>query len=323
MTCFDLSMEMDPVLRRTFSDTMHRALVPIWVVLLVITLVTRPSYAQNGASVEESEGPLRLMSYNIRFDNPAEEGSPIAWDARRDRVASVIRFHRPSILGTQEGLLHQLMDLEDRLQGYEWVGVGRRSGGGEFTAVFYRPDRVDLLAHDTFWLSATPNEPGSTGWDAALPRVATWARFRDRQNGDTLAVVNTHFDHAGPEARRKSARLIAEFVPPLAQQNPAVVMGDLNAEPGSPPINALLNADTDVTLLDAKTASEAPHHGPTSTFNNFRPEVLPERRIDYIFVTKSVEVRRHGHLSERWNGQFPSDHLPVFAEVLLGGEASD
>lgn len=317
-------MEMDSVLDRMFFDPMHRVLLPVWMVLLMTTgLETGPSYAQEAASVKGSEAPLRLMSYNIRFDNPAEEGSPIAWDARRDRVASVIRFHRPAILGTQEGLLHQLMDLENRLRGYEWVGVGRRSGGGEFTAVFYRPDRVDLLAHNTFWLSATPNEPGSTGWDAALPRVATWARFRDRTSGDTLAIVNTHFDHAGPEARRKSARLIAEFVPHLAQQNPAVVMGDLNAEPGSPPINALLNADTEVTLLDAKTVSEAPHHGPTSTFNNFRPEVLPERRIDYIFVTESVRVRRHGHLSERWNGQFPSDHLPVFAEVVLGEEAPD
>jgi endonuclease/exonuclease/phosphatase family metal-dependent hydrolase len=92
---------------------------------------------------------------------------------------------------------------------------------------------------------------------------------------------------------------------------------------GHPPIEALLEADTGVTLRDAKTASVTPHHGPTSTFNNFRPEVLPERRIDYVFVSESVRVHRHGHLSARWNGQFPSDHLPVSVEVTVPEERSD
>lgn len=259
------------------------------------------------------------MSYNVRYDNPEDTG-PQSWAHRRDQVASVIRFHDAHVVGTQEGKLNQLMDLEDRLPGYEWIGVGRRSGGDEFSALFYETSRLTLLDHDTFWLSSTPNEPGSKSWGAALPRIATWARFRDRSTGDTLFVLNTHFDHESAKARAKSARLISESIGTLSEDEPVVVTGDFNAVPSAPPFNILTRSGDDapsVPLRDALQASEQPHHGPTSTYNHFEATVHPNRRIDYIFVGPTVRVRRHGHLSARWNGQYPSDHLPVLAEISI------
>lgn len=257
------------------------------------------------------------MSYNIRYDTPEDTG-PRAWSNRRDKVASMIRFHGADVVGTQEGKLHQLMDLEARLPGYEWIGVGRRSGGDEFSALFYETTRLTLLDHDTFWLSTTPNEPGSKSWEAALPRIATWARFRDRASGDTLFVLNTHFDHESAEARAKSARLIAETVGGLSENDPVVVMGDFNAPPSAPPYHILTRSGDDappVRLRDALQVSEQPHHGPVSTYNHFESTVQPNRRLDYIFVGPTLTVRRHGHLNAKWNGQYPSDHLPVLAEV--------
>jgi endonuclease/exonuclease/phosphatase family metal-dependent hydrolase len=284
--------------------------------LLALLLGAGPSRAADSTTVS-----LRVMTYNIRYYNPEDSGR-VAWENRRDKVASMIRYHGPDVVGTQEGKLNQLYDLEERLAGYEWIGAGRRAGGDEFSAIFYRQDRLELLGHHTYWLSPTPTEPGSVGWDAAFPRIVTWARFRDRATGDSLMVLNTHFDHESAEARRKSARFIAEALGGWSKGLPAVVMGDLNARVGSPPYEALTRRGPDAPdqpLRDAKEVAEQPHHGPVSTFNRFQPAVIPELRIDYVLVSEEIEVRRHGHLNEKWGGAYPSDHLPVLVELALRG----
>lgn len=283
----------------------------------ILTLLLLPGVGWAADSIEAV--PLRVMSYNIRYDAPVGTGAT-DWTRRRDKVASMIRFHEADVVGTQEGKLHQLMDLERRLPGYEWVGVGRRSGGDEFSALFYDTNRLTLLRHDTFWLSSTPEEPGSKSWGSALPRIATWARFRDRRSEDTLFGLNTHFDHKSEKARAQSARLIADTVGVLSEGAPTIVMGDFNAPPSAAPYQILTESGREgptVPLRDALEASEQPHHGPLSTYNNFDSSVLPNRRLDYIFVGPGLAVRRHGHLSGRWDGEFPSDHLPVLAEVMV------
>lgn len=257
--------------------------------------------------------PLRVMTYNIRYNHPADS----QWTARRSRIASMIQFHEPAVLGTQEGQLHQLIDLEDQLAGYERVGVGRKSGGGEFCALFYQPVRLELLEYDTFWLSEAPRNPESQGWDAAFPRIATWARFRDRLTETVFLVLNAHLDHRGDTARVESARLIRRRVAELVGTEPAVVMGDFNAEPQDRPIQLLTSTGAPVLLRDAMTAAETPHYGPMSTFNAFEAQVVEDHRIDYIFVRRGVRVLRHGHLSGRGWGSFPSDHLPVVADLAL------
>lgn len=270
-----------------------------------------PSYVPG--TTDSTILPLRVMTYNIRYNHPDDQ----QWVARRGRIASMIQFHEPAVVGTQEGQLHQLIDLEQRLDGYERVGVGRKSGGGEFSALLYRPLRLELLEHDTFWLSEAPRDPESRGWDAAFPRIATWARFRDRLTENVFLVLNTHFDHRGGTARVESARLIRQRVADLVDTEPAVVMGDFNAEPHDRPVQLLTSTDSPVLLRDALTASETPHHGPTSTFNAFRARVIEKYRIDYVFVRRGVRVLRHGHLSGRWRESFPSDHLPVVADLVL------
>ncbi|MFB6229922.1 MAG: endonuclease/exonuclease/phosphatase family protein [Salinibacter sp.] len=187
------------------------------------------------------------MSYNIRYA-PRDTGRR-AWRNRREPIASLIRFHAPDVVGTQEGTLHQLIDLEERLRGTEWIGVGRRSGGDEFSALFYRTDRLALLEHDTFWLSKTPNTPGSKSWGAALPRIATWARFRDQASGNTPFVLNTRFDHEREKARIKSARLITESLGALSESAPVVVMGDINAFPESRPHSLFTRAGDDAPAI--------------------------------------------------------------------------
>jgi len=242
----------------------------------------------------------RAMTFNVRVG--VDEGRE-AWERRRDDVASVIRVHRPDIVGLQEPLEGQLDDLRERLPAYEFVGDGRRGGReGEFSPIGYRPGRVEPAEWGTFWLSET-GEEGSVGWDATYPRIVTWAQFKEG-----FLVCNTHFDHGGAAARAESARLLRERAPELAGDDPAVVMGDFNADECSEPYELLTE-----TFRDAREVADYDHHGPDDTFHDFTG--YPDAKIDHIFVTGGVEVRTHAVLPDHWNGSYPSDHFPVLADL--------
>lgn len=287
--------------------------------LLLLTAGCRASAParQLPAPAAAAAPALRLMTFNLRYDTPSDGVN--AWPNRRDWVAALIRFHAPDAVGVQEALAHMLADLDARLQGFARVGVGRADGraGGEFSAILYRTDRLALLDSGTFWLSATPEVPGSKGWDAAIERVATWARFRDKRTGCRHVHLNTHFDHVGERAREESARLIRRRLAELAGGDPVVVTGDLNADPASAPYRVLTRDTLEGALSplrDAYAASRAGHYGPTSTWTAFRA-IEPGRRIDYVLVSPGAAVLTHAILSDSWDGRFPSDHLPVVADV--------
>lgn len=258
------------------------------------------------------------MSFNLRYNNPAD--GPNAWPLRRDRVAAAIRFHGPVLIGVQEALASMLSDLDGLLPGFGRVGVGRTDGatGGEYSAILYDTTRLAVEASGTFWLSPTPDVVGSRGWDAALERIATWARVRDKRTGCTWVHVNTHFDHVGDSARVESARLIRRRLGALAGGRALTMTGDFNADPSHPVYATLTrrdNSSASPALRDAMTVSTTPHYGPQSTWNAFR-EIEEARRIDFVFVSDGVQVLRHGILSDRWDGRFLSDHLPVLASVV-------
>lgn len=260
---------------------------------------------------------LRMMTYNIRFDNPAD--GVHAWPNRKELVASVIRFHKADIIGVQEALEYQIQDLMELLPGYDWVGVGRNEdGGGEFSAILYRSSVVAVKAAQTFWLSESPDEPGSKSWDSSLPRIATWAHFVTSSDGRELFVLNTHFDHRGEQARLESARLLKEQVSKLANGLPVIVMGDLNATSEQPPL--VLLSDTPLSdgrsLRDGFVHSIVPHHGPASTWTGFT-KIAADRRIDYIFASEDLPIHYHAILTDKLEDRYPSDHLPVLVEVEL------
>ncbi|WP_158551399.1 endonuclease/exonuclease/phosphatase family protein [Rhodohalobacter sp. SW132] len=262
------------------------------------------------------DNPITVMSYNIRFDNPNDGIN--AWPHRKDHVAEMMGPDKYStdIVGLQEALLHQIEELQDRLPGYNWVGVGRDDGKdqGEFSPIFYRADRFDLVATNTFWLSENPEYPGSKSWDAAITRIVTWARFTDKQTGQDVYVLNTHFDHQGQQARYESSRIIIDKIASLNPDIPVILTGDLNINERNDAYNVLSEADN---LHDARYASETGHEGPTATFNDWEELREPESRIDYIFVSDGVRVLNHRILDDRYDGRFPSDHLPVISDIIL------
>lgn len=277
--------------------------------LLVLTLgacaASRP-----GAEAE----PVRVMSFNIRVD-VASDGEN-AWPNRVEAVAATIR--EADVVGVQEATPAMLDTLMARLPAFRRFGVGRDAdGGGEQSAILVRRDRFDIVAGGTFWLSPTPTEAGSVGWDAALPRIATWARLDDTR-GPTFTLVNTHFDHVGETARRESAALIAERAPRLAEGGPLVVTGDMNATPDTDAYAALAAA-----LDDARLVSDSPPSGREGTWNAFG-RATDDRRIDYVFVSDGVRVlqtatldRTKGDVLGTDDARLPSDHHAVTATVAF------
>jgi endonuclease/exonuclease/phosphatase family metal-dependent hydrolase len=271
-----------------------------------------------GAEPVASPDPLRVMTFNLRYDNPRDGVN--AWPNRKDWVASLITFHGADVVGVQEALRRQLGDLDARLTGWSRVGVGRADGreAGEFSAILYRTDRLEMLDNGTFWLSPTPEVAGSKGWDAAIERIATWARFRDRRSGCRFLHVNTHFDHIGEQARQESARLIRRRIPALADGLPVIVTGDLNSLPSSGAYR-IFTRDTIpgaiAPLADASIVSRTGHYGPNSTWTEFKA-IDPGHRIDYVMVSPGIEVLAHGVITDSWDGRFPSDHMPLLAAVV-------
>ncbi len=265
-----------------------------------------------------SKAPLRVMTFNLRYNNPGDGVN--AWPNRKAWVAKLIRFHDADVIGVQEALSGMLVDLDTLLPEYSRVGVGRKDGkeAGEYSAILYKKARVDMLENHTFWLSTNPEEVGVKAWDAALERIATWGRFRDRATGCTYVHLNTHFDHVGEVARQNSAKLIRQRLGTVAGKLPVIVTGDLNSGPTSIAYTTLTTGTVEggmVPLEDGYVTSREGNYGPSASFNSFRE--IGDTRIDYVMVSPGVEVLKHGILTDRWNGRFPSDHLPVIAAVDL------
>ena len=256
---------------------------------------------------------LNVMTFNIRYNT--KNDSLNAWPYRKDNAASQVLFHNVHILGVQEALHEQMMDMGQSLSRFKFTGVGRDDGKtkGEYSAIFYDTTRLTLAESKTFWLSLTPEVPGSRGWDANITRIVTWARFRDTRTKKLFFVFNTHFDHIGQEARRESAKLLKRKVKEIAGNNPVIIMGDFNAKPSEEPIMVLVN-DPD-KFTDSKALSVQPHYGPEGTFNGFGSKERDNEPIDHIFLKGKWKVLQHATLSQTWGGRFSSDHFPVFAKL--------
>ena len=256
---------------------------------------------------------LGLMSYNIRL--ATESDGENAWSKRKEFLKNQVLFYAPDVMGIQEALPEQMQYLNDNLKDYKSLGVGREGENkGEFSALFYNAAKLDVLKSDTFWLSETPDTI-STGWDAALPRICTYALFQDKSSNEKFYVFNTHFDHVGVEARKKASELILTKMNELNTENVDVFLtGDLNLEPDSAPIAVLKSK-----LFDTYDIAPMGPFGPSGTYNGFNFDEPVTRRIDYIFQGKSNTnlVLKHAVLSDSKNLRYASDHLPVYVLIKL------
>ncbi len=267
------------------------------------------SWLMCGCTEKTPERELMVMSFNIRYANPLD-GIHV-WENRKDWVAEIMNASGAQTAGLQEALRHQIDTLSIRLPNYRWIGRGRSDGkdGGEFSPIFYRAAELEVDTSATFWLSPWPDSIGSVGWDAALPRIVTWALFRLKQTRETFYHFNTHFDHRGVEARLESARLIKRKIREIAGESPFILTGDFNTTPNDPAYRQIIaSGERSIELFDTYSAGV---QSDLSTFRGFEVGSTEKRRIDYVFFSRHFDVVRHTVVDSARGGAYPSDHLPV------------
>lgn len=262
-------------------------------------------------SFHASAQNLRVSSYNIRM-NRANDGVN-NWDLRKDKVNELIRYHDFDIVGVQEAFKDQLDHLLN-IPDFAYTGSGRDDGraAGEHAAILYKKSRFKLLNSGDFWYSEQPDKPGK-GWDArCCNRICSWAKFKDVQTKKEFYVFNSHFDHEGVEARRNSGKLMVAKMKEIAGKLPVISMGDLNSTPETEQVLHISQH-----YNDTFNASELSPYGPVGTFTAFSYVAPLKDRIDYIFVSENIRVKKYGVLTDSYNQKFPSDHLPVVVDLVI------
>ena len=272
----------------------------------------------SGAQVAKSDADaeknlIRVATYNVRGPN---DRAPNSWRDRLPRMVKTIRDNRFELIGTQETLSGPIKDLCAALN-FNYFGVGRdKRKGDEHNAVFYDPERFEVISQETFWLSDTPATPGSSSWDSACPRICTWGLLVDRRTGKRFVIANTHLDHQSAMARIQGVNVVLTRLAPMIEKYPFILTGDFNSSADDMPVRRVLGV-----LRDSRAVSETDHYGAgDETFHDFhenRKERSHRKPIDFIFVNNRVRVLSHGTINDFRNGLASSDHFPVTAEIVL------
>ena len=259
---------------------------------------------------------IRWATFNIRCISKDDYKIDCGWDQRRERVVKYLLDNQIDICGMQEVTAEQFDYLRNNLTKYDCVGVGRTDGNrkGEATPVFYRKDKYKVLAKGNFWLSETPDVVGSKGWDAALERIASWVKLKDKKTGRIFMAVNTHLDHMGKVARRESAKLIMRKIQEIVGDNPAVVTGDFNVTEQDEAYTTMIS--NEFKMNDAYHMTEN-NTGVTFTWHDFcRIPADKAEKIDYIFITPTIKVS-HTHIEPTHKEAQLTDHNPHWADLEL------
>lgn len=280
-----------------------------------------------------------VATYNLRNANERDSINGNGWGQRLPYLTALIQFHAFDIFGTQEGKFHQLEDLKKAMLEYDYIGVGRDDGkqAGEYSAIFYRSDKYEVLEHGDFWLSPIMDRP-NIGWDAALPRICTWGKFKEKSTGFIFLFFNLHMDHIGVKARSESSKLILQKIKEQLAHIPVILTGDFNVDQKSESYRLLQNSG----ILYDSYESASFRYAPNGTFNDFYPNYKTDSRIDHIFLSNDFKVLRYGILTDSYRtslvkerdetreGYFsddvfmehccvrlPSDHFPVMIVVEM------
>lgn len=244
---------------------------------------------------------MKFVTFNIRCDFGQDGDNNFCY--RKPLILEKLRREQPDVICFQEVLPHVAVWLKEALWDYYVIGCGRSAAlEDEQLSIAYRKDRLNLIQMETYWLSETPYTPGSRyPRQSVCPRTCTEAVFEELSTGRVFRAANVHLDHEAAGAREQGLRQVLRKMerPTLFPGAPAIIAGDMNAEPDSPEMAALEDCGFD--NVTSKTGA---------TYHGYGKD-LP-CSIDYI-LTRGFLCERVEKWTEERGGVFLSDHYPVCA----------
>lgn len=254
---------------------------------------------------------IKVMSFNIRY-GLADDGVN-HWQKRKSLALARIRAFEPDLLGLQECRDDaQAEFIRTNLPDYHYFGVHRGGFGEtalEMAPLLIRNAAFSLFDSGCFWLSETPEIPGSSSWASAFPRTVCWVRLRCRLDGAELMFANTHFDYEST-AIDGDAHCLRDWLDQLLPQTPLILTGDFNTERDSQTYRLLTAASGLIDTYRHLYPSETD----TATFHGFGHPVAGEA-IDWILASSHFRIV-DATIDRTHNGPlYPSDHFPITAQL--------
>ena len=257
-----------------------------------------------------NKASFNVMTYNILGDMN-KSGRPS--DARIRMVKTILN-NDVDVLGTQEDGSEHSKYFVENLKKYDIYRGYAESGD----YIYWRKDKFDSLAEGYYFLSDTP-EQRSKYSDSNQYRTMTYVILKEKQTGKQFLFVNTHLDYrSSEETRVKQIDVLAALIKKVNKDNlPLVVLGDFNTtmDTGGSAVVNFLWKNPNINLT-SKVAESKGDKGPTLIEGKFtlrHPYVF-----DYIFVTPDlVYTKYYTVVNNIFNGKYPSDHLPVLAQIEI------
>lgn len=288
-------------------------------------------------SALEAPCKFRIMTYNVLskcYDDIQKNEN--RWENRKLRITKLIRSNSPDILCCQELTTDQIQDMLQELSPeYDVVApLPSEQNLSELLGIFYKKQRFKLQQSEK-------KELGKMYYWEELKNYCFQyfikAKFLDKNSGKEFVVYNTHADYLKPNVRLQLVKLLLEDAEKNAQSYPTILAGDFNTvqailpnpytHPLTPVFDAsyLLQTITKKNFRNALDLTLIAHAGPMSSFTCYHNKLEPFVGVDsfgflmdHIFVTpKDIKVIFHAIEPATIDGYFPSDHVPVIADLSI------
>lgn len=259
----------------------------------------------NPSETVSPDADVRVVQFNLRMGGVGK--TAVAY--RAPKMVAQLEEIKADSMGFQEATLEWMLYLQEHLTGYDYVGVARTDGKvlGEFSPIFYRSDKYNAIDSGTFWLSKTPDVPGSKDWGSQNIRICTWVILENKETGARYVHMNAHLDHISEKARENQMKVLLNKADEFIGTYPVVLTGDFNDDNNSVMYSLASEKLNDSRLL-------APITDDKETYHNYGGAVI-KGRLDYVFVSADTTPLVFHVIDDKIDGDYLSDHYGIYVDL--------
>ena len=259
---------------------------------------------------------VSAMSYNVYYDLNEKQRNP-------DDVIKSIKEKSPDVFGLNESGADWLAKMDAAMSDLYTCVKGRaleNTADSSYNAIYYKKDKFELVESGTRWFSPTPDRVSKYP-EAKHYKGMTYAILKDKATGAKFMYLNVHLDGSNEaaahsalkEVRKKSAEVIKAFLADYTEY-PIIMGGDFNEGTSSAVVTGFSqNGRFRYCGTEAKDKTILNTTDVNATF-----DALGTAVFDYLFVTGDcISVQKYEQWDNKTNGKYPSDHLPVYAELTV------